>query len=194
MKLFYSTTSPYARKVLLYGRKQGFEIETVACNPLDDGADLLAVNPLAKIPTLVTEGGDAIFDSSVIMERLMDMAAAARTGDAYFEGLQIMAVTDGILDAALSLVMESRRDEAEQSAYWQGRWHRAIDRALTHLEVSYADQLQGWGAAEIATACTLDYLAFRLPHIDWRQGRPKLSAWFDGVAARPDFTATDPRG
>ncbi len=193
MKLLYSTTSPYARKVLLLGRSLGLPLEPVAVNPLEDGDQLLAANPLAKVPALVLEDGSAVIDSPVIMEWLMDKAGEPRSGDGYFTGLQIMAVTDGILDAALSLVMEGRRDNAERSAYWQGRWQRAIDRALDHLEAFYADMLLGWSAQEIAVACTLDYLSFRLPDTHWRTGRPKLASWFEGAATRSDFRATDPR-
>lgn len=193
MKLLYTKTSPYARKVMLLGRSLGLSLEPVACNPLEDGDQLLAANPLAKVPALVLADGSAVIDSPVIMEWLMDKADQPRSGEAYFTGLQIMAVTDGILDAALLLVMEGRRDDAEQSAYWRGRWRRAIDRALDHLEAVYAGMLSGWRAQEIAVACTLDYLSFRLPDTGWRTDHPQLASWFDGVSTRSDFRATDPR-
>lgn len=195
MKLFYSKTSPYARKVLLLGRALGFtdRIDLVAANPLANEPELLAANPLNKVPALVLDGGRCVFDSPVIMEFLLDMAGQTRSGDVYFEDLQIQALTDGILDAALSLVMESRRDDAEKSAYWQDRWHAAIDRALAELENRWLTKLNSWNSAGIAAACTLDYLAFRLPEINWAARYPALKVWFDGVAAKPEFIETDPR-
>ncbi|NVJ68794.1 MAG: glutathione S-transferase N-terminal domain-containing protein [Alphaproteobacteria bacterium] len=196
MKLFYSPTSPYARKVLLLAKALGFgdQLEVVMANPLDNGEALIQANPLNKVPALVLDDGRCVFDSPVIMEVLLDMAGRPRAGDEYFEDLQIQALADGILDAALGLVMEGRREDAEKSAYWQERWHGVIKRALDVLERDWLDKLHSWNSAGIAAACTLDYLLFRLPEIDWRGGHPALAEWFDDVSQNPDFQATDPRG
>jgi len=195
MKLYYSKTSPYARKVLLLAKSLGFgdQLEVVMANPLANEDALLAANPLNKVPALMLDDGRCVFDSPVIMEFLLDMAGQPRAGDEYFEDLQIQALTDGILDAALGLVMESRREDSEKSAYWQERWHGAIKRALLVLERDWLDQLHAWNSASIAAACTLDYLSFRLPEISWREAHPALATWFDEVATNPDFTATNPR-
>lgn len=195
MKLYYSKTSPYARKVLLLGKSLGMgdQLDVVMANPLDDGEALIAANPLNKVPALVLDDGRCVFDSPVIMEFLLDMAGRPRAGEEYFEDLQIQALTDGILDAALGLVMESRREDAEKSAYWQERWHGAIGRALAVLEADWLDKLHSWNSATIAAACTLDYLLFRLPEIDWRGAHPRLAAWFEDVRVNPDFKASDPR-
>jgi len=195
MKLYYSKTSPYARKVLLLAKALGFgdRLEAVMANPLANEDALLAANPLNKVPALVLDDGRCIFDSPVILEFLLDMAGKPRAGDEYFEDLQIQALTDGILDAALGLVMEGRREDAEKSAYWQERWHGAIKRALDVLERDWLDKLHAWNSASIAAACTLDYLLFRLPEIGWRDAHPALASWFDEVATNPDFRASDPR-
>lgn len=195
MKLYYSKTSPYARKVLLLAKALGFgdRLEVEAANPLANEDALLAANPLNKVPALVLDDGRCVFDSPVIMEFLLDMAGRPRAGDEYFEDLQIQALTDGILDAALSLVMESRREDAEKSTYWQERWHGAIKRALVVLERDWLDKLHAWNSATIATVCMLDYLLFRLPEIQWREAHPALKSWFDEVATNPDFIATNPR-
>lgn len=196
MKLYYSKTSPYARKVLLLAMSLGMgdRIELVLANPLDNGAALISANPLNKIPALVLEDGTCVFDSPVIMEYLLDLAGRPRSGEGYFNDMRLLALTDGILDAALALVMEGRREDAEKSVYWQERWHGAIRRSLCHLEDAWLGRLQdGWNTPAIAAACALDYLLFRLPEINWREAHPALSEWFESVSERQDFSETDPR-
>ncbi|NVJ99878.1 MAG: glutathione S-transferase N-terminal domain-containing protein [Alphaproteobacteria bacterium] len=193
MKLYYSKTSPYARKVLLLGKSLGMDIEVVLANPLDNGEALIAANPLNKVPALVLDDGRCLIDSPIICEFLLDMAGRPRSGDDYFDNLQIQAITDGILDAALALVMEGRRDDSEKSAYWQDRWRLAIKRALAHLEQRWLDKLHSWNSATIATACTLDYLLFRLPDVTWQDDHPALARWFGEVSGNADFLSTNPR-
>lgn len=195
MQLYYSKTSPYSRKVLLLARHLGLqdEIKVVMTNPLEPEADFLKANPLSKVPVLLEDGEPALFDSRVIAEFLLDRAGMNDTGRAKTEILKRQALADGIMDAALALVMEGRRPEAERSAYWQERWHAAIERALAHLEDGAINALDDWRLDSIATACALDYLCFRLPDINWRDGYQHTAQWYARVAAREDMKATDPR-
>lgn len=195
MKLYYSKTSPYTRKVLLVARHLGLteEIEIVPVDPLDPPAEFLEANPLSKVPTLVVDGEPALFDSRVIVEFLLDRAGMNDTGRAKAEVLKRQALADGITDAALAIVMENRRPEEQRSDYWQGRWHAAIERSLAHLEDGAVNALEHWNLDAMATAAALDYLCFRLPDFAWQQAYPATARWFKGASGHADMLATDPR-
>ncbi len=192
MKLYYSATSPYSRKVRLLAMHHGLDVEIVMTNPLENDAAFLTINPLAKVPALVMDGR-AIFDSPVIAEYLLKLAGADRSSDAYLKQLELQALLDGVTDAAVATVMEGRREDAEKSPMWLARWDSSIDRGLALLETEIAG-LTDWNLASMAAACTLDYLCFRLPHIAWQAKYPKCAAWYGEVAKRADMIETDPRG
>jgi len=194
MKLFYSQTSPYSRKVYLLAKSLGMggEVELVFNNPLDSDPAFLAINPLAKVPAL-EQGGKIYFDSPLIAEHLLTLTGQNRVGDAHMAVLQVQALADGIMDAAVALRMEAMRPEVQRSPMWQDRWYAAIDRSLVVLENNVIDTLKGWQLDSIAVACMLDYLNFRLPETDWKNKYPKTAAWFADVADRKDMRETDPR-
>lgn len=195
MKLFYSVSSPYSRKVLLLAKSLGMggEVEIILSNPLESGADLLAVNPLAKVPALV-QGGKTYFNSPYIVEHMLALAGQNRTGEAYMARLGVQALADGVMDAAVALRLESVCPDAEQSAMWRERWYGAIERGLDMLEADVIEGLsEGWKLDSIAVACMLDYLCFRLPELDWQSSRPKSAAWFANIVKKRDMIETDPR-
>ncbi len=195
MKLYYSKTSPYTRKVLLVARHLGLmdEIELVSVNPLEPDEGFLRANPLSKVPALVVDGEPALFDSRVIVEFLMDRAGMNDTGRAKNEMLKRQALADGMTDAALAIVMEKRRPVVEQSPYWIARWRAAIDRSLAHLEEGAINALEHWRLDAMATAAALDYLCFRLPELEWADQYPVTAEWYRDVIAQPDMKDTDPR-
>lgn len=195
MKLYYSKTSPYARKVLLLAKHLGVadEIEIVLTVPLEANAEFLEANPLSKVPTLTQFGETPLFDSRVIAEFLLDRAGMNDVGRSKTEMLKRQALADGIMDAAVSIVMESKRPDAEVSVYWTARWHSAIDRALACLEDGTIQALENWGLDSIATACALDYVCFRLPEIEWQEKYPLTLAWYQKATKRDGMKATDPR-
>jgi len=194
MKLYYSVTSPYSRKVYVLARKLELagKIELIIGSSMDPETDLADTNPLGKVPALITDDGEAVFDSPVIVETLNDMAGVKR-GDDYLAQLQLQAVADGIMDAAVAMAMETRRPDAEPSAFWMDRWQKAILRAVKYLEDKGMGGLQGWHMGSIATVCALDYVGFRHADLDWRTHAPTLAAWFDEAKGDADITDTDPR-
>ena len=97
------------------------------------------------------------------------------------------------MGAAVAVVMESKRVDAEQSAYWIERWHNAIDRSLACLEEGTVYALERWGLDSIAVACALDYICFRLPEVAWQKQYPKTALWYERAMARDDMQSTDPR-
>lgn len=196
MRLLYTVTSPYARKVravLIEKRLEG-AVELVAANPLADTPALRTANPLGKVPTLLLEDGRALFDSPVICEHF-DLAGRGphlipRDPDARLAVLTRQALADGIMDAAFSLVMERKRPEAQRSPEWTERWTGAILRSVRALPTGRP--VDGIDLGDLAAACALAYLEFRLPDLDWRAGNYGLSQWCSAVSARPSLASTAP--
>lgn len=200
MRLFYSPTSPYVRKVtvLLHETGQFHEVELVSGsgNPVDPGTAPLEANPLGKVPALERPDGPAIYDSRVICQYLDRRAGAGLypEGPRLWDTLTVEATGDGILDAALLMIYEIRiRPEGMRHAPWvEGQWAK-VDRSLDALETRWMAHLDGpLDAGQIAVGCALGYLDFRHDARGWRNGRPRLAAWYAGFAARPSMQATVP--
>jgi glutathione S-transferase len=199
MKLRYSATSPYARKVLATAIETGLDgrVERVATDPWSPETDLPASNPLGKVPALVLEDGTVLFDSRVICEYLDSLHDGARlypqSGDARWRALRLTAIGDGICDAAVNRLLDGRRPENLQSAEWQARQKRAMARACDLLEAE-AGSLDGpVTIGQLSVACALGYLDLRFDADQWREGRPALTAWFEAFAQRPSIATTKPQ-
>ncbi len=200
MKLAYSPTSPYVRKVvvLLHETQQldGVELVTRTTTPLDADAALLHNNPLGKVPALERSDGPALYDSRVICAYLDDRAQAGFYGkeSRHWEIRTLEATADGILDAALLMVYEGRmRPEDKQMDAWvEGQWDK-IARACDALNTRWMSHLQGpIDMGQIAVGCALAYLDFRLGSRGWREGNDALAAWQGAFDSRPSMTATRP--
>ncbi|HEV7326337.1 MAG TPA: glutathione S-transferase [Bosea sp. (in: a-proteobacteria)] len=194
-----SPASPFGRKIKIAIAELGLEgrVEIVPADTTDPNEPLRQQNPLGKIPTLVLDDGSTLFDSRVIAEYLDQLAGGGRlfpAGDARFAQLRLQALADGICDAALLQVYETRfRTPELRSAAWVENQVGKVSRALASLEAAppvYDRPRIG----EIALACALGYLDLRLEG-RWRAGHPALVAWLDGFAAKvPAFEATRVKG
>lgn len=201
MRLFHSPTSPFVRKVMvtLHETGQAGDVTLVPATgtPVDAGSMPLAQNPLGKIPALERDDGPALYDSRVICRYLNDRAAAHLYPARHlWEVLTLEATADGIMDAAVLMVYESRvRPEASRFAPWvDGQWTK-IDRALDALDQRWLSHLHGpLDMGQIAVGVALGYLDFRHGDRDWRGGRPGLAAWDAVFAERPSMVATRPVG
>ena len=197
MKLYYSKTSPYSRKVLVlaYELEIVNSMEVIPVSPFEDPLELLKNNPLCKIPTLVLSNGDSIYDSPVIAEYLQrDFGNKPTLSlESYVSQQRLEALADGMMDATFSLVMERRRPEEQCSSFWQRRWEGAILRSIAEFERQYIDEAGQWHLGSIAMACALDYLAFRIPENDWKQQHSKTKAWFEDIINKQSMIKTDPR-
>ncbi len=191
MKLFCSMTSPYARKLRVLALELGIALSIVETSVLDDPADLLAVNPLGKVPALVLDDGTAIVDSPVIAAFLLrlvpDQMLLPADGAAHWQGLTSEAIADGILDAAIILRFNAM--QGITSGMWPDRQYAAIDRALSALASRIGD---GCGFVELCAMVAIEYLDLRWPAIDWRSAQPKLKALHERLAERPSLKATRP--
>jgi glutathione S-transferase len=202
MKLFYASASPFVRKVMVVATELGLDgrIERIdaATTPMKADPKLAEANPVAKLPTLVTDAGEALYDSGVICEYLATEASSASmlpaNGSARWVTLRRQALADGLLDAAvLRRYEKAMRPEEKQSADWDEGQRLKVTRALDALEGETGALGSAVNLGTIAIACALGYLDFRFAHEDWRTGRPKLAAWYeDNWAKRPSMTATAP--
>jgi glutathione S-transferase len=199
MKLHYSPASPYVRKVMVCAIARGIGglLEKVSTNPHQSPADLLADNPLSKVPALVTTDGTAIYDSPVICEYLDTIGAAAPlfppTGSApRLKAMIRQATADGILDAAVARRLQMGQPQDDGRKAFDARQKAAVERALAVLEKDPPRGLGDIGA--ISIACALGYLDFRFAAEPWRDACPKLATWFAEVSKLPPLAETVPVG
>ena len=199
MKLYYSVTSPFVRKVLVaaheLGIAEGIEIVPVALTPIAPSEAVNATNPLGKIPALEIDGGLALYDSMVIAEYLDSLAGPKlfpASGPARWTALRRAAAADGMADALILVRYERllRPPEQQFDAWVDGQMQKAL-RTLTALEAE-AGSLDGAGIGEIAIGCTLGYLDFRFDDLGWRDSHPRLADFYEGFAARKSMQATLP--
>ncbi len=203
MKLRYSPTSPYVRKVTVTALELGLDerIERVETNVGDPKTDIARDNPLGKVPALITDEGLTLCDSPLICEYLTslkhDAGLLPASGTARWKVLNRAALADGILDAAVARVMEERvRPEDKRWPGWHERQGRKVRATLDRLEQEAAagEIEQSLDLGTIALGCALGYLDFRFAGEDWRSERPALAAWYETFAQRPSMTATVPAG
>lgn len=192
MKLLVSDTSPYARKCRILVRELGLgdRVEEVDAHPFKDGEALLEANPLGRVPALVMEDGRALTESLLIGTYL-----AAQAGQPWVEDWdewRLQTLGSGLIDLAVARRVEMVRDEALYSDYWIGRRERGIARALDQLEPEAARLAETLGFAGLTIAVALDYLDFRYPEANWRDGRPNLDALHGFWSQRDSFVATSP--
>ena len=198
MKLYYSPTSPYVRKVNVCAIELGLDekLERIITNPWVTDESLLAANPLSKVPTLVTDDDRVLYDSPVICEYL-DTVYGNQTlipadGAERWLALRLQSLGDGILDAAVLRFLERKRPESQQSIDWDSLQRNAILRALSNLEQNIGTWKKEITIGQIAVACALGYLDFRFAEDDWQQGHADLANWFKGFMQRPSMQATVP--
>ena len=199
--LWASPTSPYARKVAVLILEAGItdvDIVTASGSPLNPGTVPTDYNPLGKIPILRTSDGGILFDSRVICRWLDAQSGAGLYPDApaLWRVLTLEAMADGILDAALLMVYESRIRPLEyQFAPWvDGQWEK-ISRSLDAIEAGWqADLSAPLNMGQIALGVALGYLDLRHSGRNWRRERPALAAWERQFALRPALVGTLPEG
>lgn len=201
MQLYFSPTSPYARKVRITAQELGLgdkiELLGVALTPINPHDALRTSNPLGKIPALIADDGTALYDSPVICEYLDALAGGQRifppAGPARWRALRRQALADGILDAAVSIRYEQtlRPKELRWPEWVEGQWLK-VRTALDALEREPPEDALDIGTLSIA--CALGYLDFRYASDDWRASRPRLAAWAGRIQQRPSLQATVPTG
>lgn len=197
MKLRWSSTSPYTRKVLVTAIETGLRdhMEIAPADPWAPDTDLPADNPLSRIPALVLDGGETLYDSPVICEYLDSLHDGVPlfppAGGARWTALRRQALADGLCDAAVLRRLEVKRPPELQSAGWIERQVAVMNRALDALE----DEADTFGnlvtIGEISIACALSYVDLRFGDDNWRASRPALADWYDTFSQRKSMTETE---
>ncbi len=198
MKLFFSPTSPYVRKVRVAAIELGVDdqIELISTNPWENPQELADANPLGKVPALIISDNEILFDSPVICEYLDSLnrkvALFPASGGARWDALRLQALADGILDAAVMIRLDSLRPEAEQYSDMRIRQINVIRRALRSVDSEMTRLIGPVTIGQIAIVCALGYLDFRLPEEDWHKVHPKLDCWYSSWMERESMQVTMP--
>lgn len=198
MKLYTSQTSPYSRKVRVVAHELGLAdlIEEIDIDPFSPTPELLAANPLSRIPTLVTEKGESLPDSNLIVEYLHTRGRGLATlprGSKRWNALRRAQIADGIMTAGVSTVFERRRPEGIRFVPFLDRQADVIRRSVAVLDLEAGELLpDAPGIVEISVGVALAYLDLRMPYIEWRKGHEALDRWFDAFSQRPSMLATQP--
>jgi glutathione S-transferase len=195
MKLYTNAASPFARKCRVIAHELDIKLELVRTLPFNDEA-FRRINPLGKIPALLLDDGSALIDSPVICEYLNHVG-----GGKFFPGMNpfkgpagrwkalgLQALGDGMADAAVAYMVEGRQTPPNEAQ--RTRHMAAVTATLDVLERAKFAEHPTIG--EIAVACALGYLDFRIPDLDWKTTRPKLSAWYARFCEYPAMKATEP--
>lgn len=198
MKLAFSAASPYVRKVTACAIARGIagQVEHWKIGTTDPA--LKTVNPLSKVPTLITDDGIALFDSPVICEYLDSVGSAPGlfppAGPARWTALRLQAIADGIMDASQPRRREIGLPQDEGRTTWIALQRGKVDNAIAVLEAE-ADSLGELKTiGDITVGCALGYLDFRFAHEPWRNAAPKLAAWYARVSHLPPLAETTPVG
>ena len=196
MKLYYSPTSPYVRKVVACAIIRGLDarIEKHSTNPHESPADLVADNPLSKVPCLITDDGLSLFGSQLICEYLDSLGDELPLfpghGAPRWRALRFQSLGDGILDAAVPCRGEQGKPQEAARDAQIARFKAVIDRAVDMLETDPPHKHVDIGS--ITVACALGYLDFRFSSDDWRAGHSKLTAWYEAFAQNKGLAETGP--
>ncbi|MGF6572385.1 glutathione S-transferase [Paraburkholderia sp. GAS333] len=196
MQVYYSPFSPFVRKVLVCAAELGIDVERLPSNahPITRDQNIVAVNPLGKVPTFFAGDGEVLYDSRVICEYLDATSAQPRlfpaSGAARWQSLREQALADGFVEAALLMRYEQvvRPDGLRYQPWFDGQ-HEKIASALGQLETwapSFGDRVD---IGTISIACALAYLDLRFPEEGWRTNKA-LAAWHARFSERPSMKST----
>jgi glutathione S-transferase len=203
MKLIGSISSPYVRKVRVVMAEKKLDFDFVSEDVWSAQTTIGESNPLGKVPCLVMEGAEALFDSRVIVEYLDTLSPVGKlipaSGRERAEVKTWEALADGLLDASILARLEATwtgRTEAQRSQAWTDRQMGKIDAALISMSRGLGDKPYCSGnhlsLADIAVGCAVGYLDFRFPKIDWRSAHPNLVRLHEKLMLRPSFAGTVP--
>ncbi len=203
MKLIGATTSPYVRKVRIVMAEKKLDYQFVLENVWAADSTIAQSNPLGKVPCLVMEGGEALFDSRVIVEYLDTLPPVGKlipsVGRERAEVKTWEALADGMLDALILARLERTwdgRKDTERSQAWIARQLAKTDASLRAMSQGLADKPFCAGIhltlADIAVGCALGYLDFRFPEIDWRGPHANLAKLYDKLMLRASFVDSKP--
>jgi glutathione S-transferase len=200
MKLVGSAGSPYARKVRVVMAEKKIDCQFDAINVMESHALIQRSNPLGKVPYLILDDGDVLFDSRVIVEYLDNLTPVHRlipaNGRPRAEVKIWEALADGMLDAAGLIRMESLRSPERQDPAWVSKQQSKVDVTLAFMSERLGDRPycvdDRYSLADIALVCALGYIDWRFPQLGWKTRHANLAQHAEKLHARPSFAETMP--
>ena len=196
MKLLYTPRSPYARKVRIVAIEKGIELELVSEDLVNKSPGLVKANPLGKIPTLILDNGQTIFDSPVICEYLDNIrprpAFIPNDPQKHLTVLTLTAAADGLMDVTVAMFMEKVRHPKDFNAAFIAANEATVKRCFAYFDAQ-ADALEELNIASIALASAIGYLNFRMPQLWPPSNYPKLARWYEEFSMRKSMQETVPR-
>jgi glutathione S-transferase len=197
MKILFSPFSPYVRKCLVVAHELGLQdrLQLLPSNahPVQRDREIIASNPLGKVPTFFADDGRVLYDSRVICEYLNEQAGGTlfpAPGPQRWDALTLQSLGDGILDAALLARYEDvARPESLRWAEWRAAQLDKAETSLAHLDARPALLEGRLDIGAIAVGCALWYLDLRFGDFGWRDRHPQVAQWYAGFAARPSMRA-----
>ncbi|MDO8768255.1 MAG: glutathione S-transferase N-terminal domain-containing protein [Burkholderiaceae bacterium] len=202
MKLIGTHASPYVRKVRVLVVEKKVDCEFVLGDVMAPDSPIFEVNPLGKIPVLVLDDGESLYDSKVIVEYL----------DSFSNGPSLIpadarkkatvrcweALADGALDSGILARWEAvQREPQYRDPAWVARQMKKINMALKAMSEGLADKPfctgESFSLADAAVGCALGWFRFRFPEIQWQRQYPNLAGLFERLSERPSFSTTEPR-
>ncbi|QWE18425.1 glutathione S-transferase N-terminal domain-containing protein [Polynucleobacter corsicus] len=201
MKLIGSLTSPYVRKVRIVFLEKKVDLDLELENVWAADTKIALNNPLGKVPCLLLEDGEAIYDSRVIAEYADTLSPVGKlipTGSRERATVKTWeTLADGVEDAGILARLEvTLRPPEQQSPAWIERQMGKINASLAQMSRELAEN--AWchsnqmTLADIAVGCALGYLLFRFPDIAWQAQYPNLDALYQKLMQRPSFAETAP--
>jgi glutathione S-transferase len=201
MKLIGSLTSPYVRKVRIVFLEKKVDVDLELENVWAADTKIALNNPLGKVPCLILDDGEAIYDSRVIAEYVDTLSPVGKLIPAGSRERATVktweALADGVDDAGILARLEvTLRPTEQQSSEWLERQMGKIDAALAQMSRELGDNAWCHGnqmtLADIAVGCALGYMLFRFPNIAWQAQYPNLDALYQKLMQRPSFAETAP--
>jgi glutathione S-transferase len=200
MKLLFTPPSPYARKVRIVAAEKRIELEMVPVVLSAPDCPVNEHNPLGKIPVLLLDDGDSLFDSRVIVEYLDNRTPLARLiPQEHSSRISVRrweALADGVCDAAVAALMESRRPEQMQDPAFIAKQLGKVERGLKALSQELGNNKwcvgDAFSLADVAVGCVLGYLELRYKNINWQQQYPNLAEYYAELMTRASFKESAP--
>jgi glutathione S-transferase len=199
MQLVGSKTSPYVRKIRVILAERALAFEFVEESAWTADTTVPRYNPLNKVPALVLDSGETLYDSAVIAEYLDAISGASLLPTGALERARVHrdeALGDGIADAGILAFLERKREASRQDAAWIARQLDKVNAGIVRLSATLGREPFLGGAhpnlADIACACALFWVELRMPELRWRDSHANLRAWAERMEIRPSFEATRP--
>ena len=197
--LWISARSPFARRVRLAFREHQLSYEEKVVDVFKPNPELRALNPLVRVPTLQLHTGQVLIDSCLILDAFYQanpQSALLPRGEAeYLESSRWSGIAVGLCEKTVEYYLETLRPEGQRDAELLDEVKRMVSESLIALETHLKDRLFVAGEqltqADLDLGAALNYIALRQSD-GWKVSFPRLKTYWDRLAQRESFRATEP--